>query len=476
MFDGAMVADAVESLPSEQSLVAEQDDQSLEKRGNPIREVLFIDSEIPISESLGRNLSENSEIVILDPSRNGLSQISDSLKGWGLFDSIHVISHGSEGQVKIGNVILASDNISDFQDILSDIGEALGKNGDILLYGCKVGEQEGKDFVSLLADATGADVAASNDITGSKLNGGDWDLEIESGKIEANTDFFATFSEFTGTLGTPSVSEGGNTGYVKNSSAVIASSQIEVANGGSYGGGGSLSIEITDADSSETLSFNKVSSAITTNEVVSVVGANVYIGNGSGANLIGTIDSTNDGINGNTLQINFTSDSFTNPSFETGDLTGWTTDTTNQIDLGTSSIAGITTPTDTSDPSNSGGDSDVPSVKGSWTSVVNTTDKSDGSYSLRLKSTGMTTANGWDVVHGPSAYSDVFSGEAGQTLKFDWRALGGNDAYDVFGYIVNTGTNATTEILNQTGSSASGSTNWATARSRTAVVSKHDRA
>ena len=60
-------------------------------------------------------------------------------------------------------------------------------------------------------------------------------------------------------------------------------------------------------------------------------------------------------------------------------------------------------------------------------------------------------------------YSDIFAGETGQTISFDWRALAGSDAYDVFGYIVNTDTNTATVILNQTGADDSGNTSWATA-------------
>ena len=58
----------------------------------------------------------------------------------------------------------------------------------------------------------------------------------------------------------------------------------------------------------------------------------------------------------------------------------------------------------------------------------------------------MHSVNGFDVIHGPSVYSDIFEGETGQTISFDWRALAGSDAYDVFGYIVNTDTNASTII------------------------------
>ena len=40
-----------------------------------------------------------------------------------------------------------------------------------------------------MSELTGADVAASNDLTGNAAKGGDWDLEIATGKIEAAVPF-----------------------------------------------------------------------------------------------------------------------------------------------------------------------------------------------------------------------------------------------------------------------------------------------
>ena len=463
MFDGAFATDAVNVSESEE-LINKEAEREYDVRilTNPTQ-IIFLDSNVNVSSSFSSHLDAETELFFLESKSDGIQQIIDHLAGKKGIESIHIISHGSEGQINIGNTVLNIDNLSSYYDQLAEIGEVIAEDGDILLYGCNVGEATGRDFVASFANATGADVAASSNTTGGIDAGGDWRLEIESGSIEANTTTFSQFSGFSGTLTTPAVSSGGSTGYIKDSDAVTAASSISIANGGDYGGGGSLNVAITSADASETLSLTKVSSASTGANVVSVVGSSLYLGSGSTANVIGSIDGTLNGENGTALQINFISNSFSNPSFETGDLTGWTADTSTQIDIGTTSIAGIPTPADGSDPANSGGDSDVPSTKGTWTAPVNTVDKSHGTYSLQLKSAGMTTSNGYDVVHGPSVYSDVFAGENGQTISFDWRALGGGDAYDVFGYIVNTSTNATTEILNATGTSAAGTTAWATA-------------
>jgi hypothetical protein len=463
MFDGALTADVVDVALSFEADCVEPDQENDIKLQREIANIIFIDGNIQISNSFGDHLDIASDVVKLDSTKDGIQQITDYVSGMRGVNCIHIVTHGTEGQVNIGSTVLNNENLSVYKTQLAKIGGVLSDDGDILLYGCRVAELSGREFVASLAEATGADVAASNNMTGDVGIGGDWLLEVESGPIEADTSLIRQYLGFSDLLTTPSVSDGGRTGYVKDAEAVKAAPGMNITNGGDYGGGGSLSVVITSVDTSETLSLEKVGSASTSNNIVSVVGSTLYLGSGSGFNVIGSIDSTNNGINGNSLQINFLSDSFTNASFESGDLTGWTADISNQIDLGTTSIAGIATPADGSDPPNSGGDSDVPSRKGTWTAPVNTVDKSHGIYSLQLKSASMTTANGYDVVHGPSVYSDIFSGENGQTISFDWRALGGGDAYDVFGYIVNTSTNATTEILNATGTSAAGTTAWATA-------------
>ena len=52
------------------------------------------------------------------------------------------------------------------------------------MYGCNLDEQNGAALLDKLAIITGADIAASNDATGSAKFGGDWELEVTRGNIE----------------------------------------------------------------------------------------------------------------------------------------------------------------------------------------------------------------------------------------------------------------------------------------------------
>lgn len=81
---------------------------------------------------------------------------------------------------------------------------------------------------------------------------------------------------------------------------------------------------------------------------------------------------------------------------------------------------------------------------------------------IKLDSGTMTSVNGYDIVHGPYLVSsDSKEINAGEKVKFDWKASGTNDAFDIFAYIVDVDTGATEILLNETQSPA-GSTNWAT--------------
>ncbi|RXJ81647.1 filamentous hemagglutinin N-terminal domain-containing protein [Arcobacter sp. F2176] len=163
---------------------------------------------------------------------------------------------------------------------------------------------------------------------------------------------------------------------------------------------------------------------------------------------------------------------FANADFETGDTTSWTVDTTNTIYLnGGSTIAGYGTPNDDTLPttvptktSNSGAYDDYTST-GTYTSQISTdTDTDGGSSSLQLTYSGGHVDEGYGVVHGPSVVSDnTVSLQEGDGVSFKWKAAGGSDAYDVFGYILNVDTGETQAILNQTGANASASTSWASA-------------
>ncbi len=153
------------------------------------REIVFVDAAIDDRDGLIASLEPGVSIHIIDSNSDGVQQIADILADSGGYDAVHIFSHGTQGSLQLGSAELNASSIADtYADALVQIGAALGENGDILIYGCNFGEGDiGKQAAGLLASATGADIAASDDLTGSESLSGDWDLEVKHGQIEARS-------------------------------------------------------------------------------------------------------------------------------------------------------------------------------------------------------------------------------------------------------------------------------------------------
>ena len=132
-------------------------------------------------------------LVLLDGEQDGVEQISNILTQYENISALHILSHGDSGLIQLGNVQLSQQNLERYRRELESWGSALSDQGDILLYGCNVAAGTlGIRFVDRLAGVTGADIAASTDLTGGGFIGGDWVLEYESGIVELSAaDFFA---------------------------------------------------------------------------------------------------------------------------------------------------------------------------------------------------------------------------------------------------------------------------------------------
>ena len=166
------------------------------------RQLLVVDNSVANWQQIAQGAAANTDVLILDASRDGLSQIAQSLVGETRYSSIHIVSHGSAGALELGNRVVNANNLAQYQSQLGAIGAALAPGGDLLLYGCDIGAgQYGVDFLQALAQATHADVAASSDLTGAAARGGDWDLEVQVGQIEASLPIStATKDNYSGLL------------------------------------------------------------------------------------------------------------------------------------------------------------------------------------------------------------------------------------------------------------------------------------
>jgi Ca2+-binding RTX toxin-like protein len=171
------------------------------------RKALYVfDSGIPDLQKLLAGLGADQRVAILDSGSDGVLQLADALSGESGLDAIHLFSHGSAGSLWLGSTVLDQANLSGYSAALAQIGSALSDSGDLLLYGCDVAQgNSGREFIEQLAAATGADVAASTNLTGATALGGDWVLEFSNGSVDTATVRAADFASTLGSTQTQSL-------------------------------------------------------------------------------------------------------------------------------------------------------------------------------------------------------------------------------------------------------------------------------
>ncbi|WP_067487315.1 DUF4347 domain-containing protein, partial [Dickeya sp. CSL RW240] len=196
---------------------------------SPRKELVVIDTSVINYQTLVNNVPAGTDVLLLDSSKDGLSQLAVWAETHTGYDAIHILSHGNEGQVRLGSLTLDSTTAQARSADLAKLGAALTADGDVLLYGCDVAKGSGTNFVSLLSQLTQADVAASTDLTGAASKGGNWQLETTVGSIETNDAVLGGIErEYTNllvspTLGTNSFSQFSGTNTFINTQPGIQS-------------------------------------------------------------------------------------------------------------------------------------------------------------------------------------------------------------------------------------------------------------
>lgn len=148
--------------------------------------IAFIDSAVPDYQTLLTQINPGTEIYLLNPLADAVTQITQVLAGRSQIASLYLVSHGQAGQLQLGTTLLNRDHLTHYTSQLQAWAQAFTTDADILLYGCYVAEGEaGNLFVEQLSQLTGADIAASDDRTGHTALNGDWVLEFTTGAIEA---------------------------------------------------------------------------------------------------------------------------------------------------------------------------------------------------------------------------------------------------------------------------------------------------
>jgi len=265
--------------------------------------------------------------------------------------------------------------------------------------------------------------------------------------------------------GTPTITDLSDKTLIRNSPAAIFDGDVSFTGGGNYVDG-FVRFSLAGATASD--QFTLTSDAnVNASGMISLVGTELYLGNGSGRDRIGAIDATENGQNGQPLKILFSSP-LVNAGFETGDLTGWTyydqqfTGNSQGQSIPYSYGCGPTCTTGTGTLNFPSGLS--PADNTAYNYELSTATVYSGTYSLRLYLSGNVTdeyssantglsgmqSTGYASWHGPYVESTPFEAENGDSIYLEWSAQNGGDWYEVFGFIIGSGGDGTFSDGNET--------------------------
>lgn len=164
--------------------------------------LVVIDSGIEHLQDLIQGVNSNTEVVLLNPDQDGVSQITEILASRQDLKELHIVSHGAPGCLQLGSAQLQLETLSHNTHPLHAWAKALAKGANLLLYGCRVADgQRGQQFIKQLSQGLGVAIAASTTLVGQTAKGGNWLLDATTGTIQATLAFSqATLDQYPETL------------------------------------------------------------------------------------------------------------------------------------------------------------------------------------------------------------------------------------------------------------------------------------
>ncbi|MFZ4289021.1 cadherin domain-containing protein [Variovorax sp. HJSM1_2] len=218
--DHPLAAAAAVATLAQQETVSAEAQSPTSAAQSPAVELVFIDARVPDADTLVRDIQAQAtagraiEVVRIGENEDGIAAISAALQGRSEVSAVHLIAHGGEGSVQLGNTTLDQDALLQRAEEISGWGRQLEADADLLIYGCDVAAgADGRALVQNLAQLTGADVAASEDLTGFSGLGGNWTLEMQTGHIEAQLALgLQTQAQWQGLLATYTVTSTADSG------------------------------------------------------------------------------------------------------------------------------------------------------------------------------------------------------------------------------------------------------------------------
>jgi hypothetical protein len=140
-------------------------------------EIAFIDRGIDDLATLLAGMRPEVEPILLSDDEPAPRQMAQAVHCREGIKAIHVIAHGQPGEVCFASGALSNETLGKHAADLAKVGRTLG-DGELRLWTCNTAKGErGSAFVNALARVIGTEVAASTQLVGHSVSGGQWTLE-----------------------------------------------------------------------------------------------------------------------------------------------------------------------------------------------------------------------------------------------------------------------------------------------------------
>ncbi|MCI5163762.1 MAG: DUF4347 domain-containing protein, partial [Candidatus Electrothrix sp. AX5] len=158
-------------------------------------EYFFIDTNLSdyaeLVRSVQSGVADDVDFLIIPvrADEDGIAKITRVLAASPVkIDTLHIFSHAEPGTLLLGSKRIESATLEQpyvYSQLHGTWRAALAEQADILFYGCELAAgEEGSGFIHRFSRISGADVGASDDLTGNAGLGGDWELEATVGHVE----------------------------------------------------------------------------------------------------------------------------------------------------------------------------------------------------------------------------------------------------------------------------------------------------
>ncbi len=148
-------------------------------------DIVLVSKDAENFDAIAHAVNKGAHAVLFDPAHENLNSISTKLHH--LTDAVGkkiehlaIVAPGTEGHLKIGADDITAKEVNAHQGDFKLLAQSLTSDARIDFYGCDVAKgADGENLVHKVANATGAKVWASDDVTGT-VPGANWTLEVKS--------------------------------------------------------------------------------------------------------------------------------------------------------------------------------------------------------------------------------------------------------------------------------------------------------